>query len=79
VRFETRGNRVVFKKDQVFFEVEFNKTAAFTLFVEELGKVCICTDFNEKYRIIKFTEMKPKFKVKLRLICIDKYFLDLYY
>ncbi len=63
VRFETRGNKVVFKKDKVFFELEFKKRKTFLLFVEEIAKVCICTDFNERFTIVKFTEMKPKFKV----------------
>ena len=70
VRFETRGNRVMLKKGQAFFELKFNKRATFLLFVEEIAKVCICTDFNEKYRIIKFTDMKQKFKVIIQY-CFD--------
>jgi len=63
VSFYTSEYKVVFKKDQVFFELLFTERNVFNAFLGEIVKICICTDFNEKYSIIKLTEMKPKFKV----------------
>ncbi len=62
-RLYTSEYKAVFKKDQVFFELRFSERKVFNAFLGEIAKICICTDFNEKYSIFKFNEMKPKFKV----------------
>lgn len=53
-------SRVVFKKDQAFFEMTFSEREMFEFFVKEIKKICICTDFEEKYRIVKFVESGKK-------------------
>ncbi len=55
--------RVIFKKDQAFFELVFSERGVFDFFVMEIKKICICTDFDEKYRIVKFVENGKKSQV----------------
>ena len=59
------GCKVVFTKGQAIFELEFPDLQSLHLFVMEIRKICICTDFNEKYKIIKLVEQGKKSKVKL--------------
>ena len=57
--------KVVFNKGQAFFELEFPDLQSLHSFVLEIRKICICTDFNEKYKVIKLVEQGKKSKVKL--------------
>jgi len=50
-------SRVVFKKDH---EMTFSEREMFEFFVKEIKKICLCTDFEEKYRIVKFVESGKK-------------------
>ena len=55
--------RVVFKKGEAFFELEFFQPIMFNSFMMEIRKICICTDFDEKYKLGKLIEETQKSKV----------------
>ncbi len=61
---ETHGEyRVTLKKDQTVFQLAFYKKEVWDSFVTEIKKVCICTDFDVKYRVVKLIEESKKLKV----------------
>jgi len=64
--------RIVFGKDEAFFELAFSESMMFHAFIEEIRKVCICTDFDEKYKILKLTEENQKSTTYLIESTIDK-------
>ena len=64
--------RIVFNKDEAFFELEFSEAIMFNAFLTEIRKVCICTDFEEKYKVRKLLEEGTRSKVNsYSLFCIQ--------
>jgi len=63
-RFYTAGsNKVVFGREQAAFEVIFADEETFYSFVMEIKKICVCTDFNEKYTAIKLIDETRNSKI----------------
>ncbi len=55
--------RVVLNKGQAFFELEFLDIESLHWFVMDIRKICICTDFDEKYKVLKLVDEGKKSKV----------------
>jgi len=59
------SSKIVFSKGEQVFELAFSEPKEFDAFLVEVKKICISTDFREKYKIINLLEETQKFKVNL--------------